>query len=64
MASDSGADIIVDNALLLGLKTVESLNDLHLATVISYLKHTNFKRGYLLNFHGRLMKDGIKRVSI
>ena len=58
------ADIIVAESLLLELKCVEDFTDVHLAQVITYLKLLGFKRGYLLNFNKRLLKDGIKRVSI
>ena len=58
------ADIIVENSLLLEVKAIEELTAMHLAQVITYLKLLNFKRGYLLNFNTRLLKDGIKRVSI
>ena len=58
------ADIIVENCLLLEVKAIEELTAIHLAQVITYLKLLNFKRGYLLNFNTRLLKDGIKRVSI
>jgi GxxExxY protein len=58
------ADIVVDNRLLLELKVTDSIADIHLAQTISYLKLLGFKRGYILNFGAKLMKDGIKRVSI
>jgi len=58
------ADIVVEGRLLLELKSVNKLTDLHLAQVISYLKLLGLKRGYLLNFNCKRMKDGIKRVSI
>lgn len=58
------ADIIVENALLLELKTVESFAPIHLAQVITYLRLLNIKRGYLLNFNTTRLKHGIKRVSI
>lgn len=58
------ADLIVEDCLLLELKCVETLHPIHLAQVITYLKLLRYKRGYLLNFHSQLMKDGIKRVSI
>ena len=57
------ADIIVDNCLPLEIKSVNELNDLHVAQVITYLKLLRFKRGFLLNFNRKLMKDGIKRIS-
>jgi len=58
------ADIIVDDCLLIEIKSVNELNDLHVAQVINYLKLLRFKRGFLLNFNRKLMKDGIKRISI
>src|SRR5262245_48478721 len=58
------ADIIVERCLLLELKAVDRVTDLHLAQTINYLKLLRFKRGYILNFNAKLMKEGIKRVSI
>ena len=58
------ADIIVERTLLLELKSVESLVDIHLSQVLTYLKLLTFKRGLLLNFGSKLLKNGIKRVSI
>ncbi len=58
------ADIVVEECLLLELKAVDSLNPVHQAQIITYLKLLGFKRGYILNFNCRLMKEGIKRVSI
>jgi GxxExxY protein len=58
------ADMIVEEGLLLELKTVDSFSPVHLAQVITYLRLLNIKRGLLLNFNTKLLKDGIKRVSI
>jgi len=58
------ADIVVANNLLLELKTVNDFSPIHLAQVMTYLKVLNIKRGFLLNFNTRLLKHGIKRVSI
>lgn len=58
------ADIIVEQCLLLELKSVTELNNLHLAQILSYLKLMGFRRGYLLNFNVPRMADGIRRVSI
>lgn len=58
------ADIVVEGCLLLELKTVDKLTDVHIAQIITYLKFIQFKRGYLLNFNEKLMKHGIKRISI
>ena len=58
------ADIIVEDCLLLELKSVEEFAPIHMAQVINYLKLLKFKRGYLLNFNKKFLKDGIRRVSI
>lgn len=58
------ADILVAGSLLLELKAVEKLNDAHLGQVITYLKMLHIKRALLINFNERLLKNGIRRVSI
>lgn len=58
------ADVIVEDCLLLELKSVNGLNDRHLAQMITYLNLLRFKRGFLINFNERLLKDGLRRVSI
>ena len=58
------ADLIVNKSLLLELKSVSALTDIHLAQVITYLRFLGFKRGLLLNFNVPLLKQGIKRVAI
>lgn len=58
------ADVVVENKLLLELKCVDDFSSVHLAQVLTYLKLLNIKRGYLLNFNTKLLKYGIKRVSI
>ena len=58
------ADIIVAHCLLLENKAIDHLLPIHTAQVITYLKLLRFKRGYLLNFNQKLMKEGIKRISI
>jgi len=58
------ADIVVENCLLIELKCVDVIGGMHVAQVINYLRLLNIKRGFILNFHAKLMKEGIKRVSI
>jgi len=58
------ADIIVDGRLLIELKAVDELNPSHLAQTMTYLRLLNLKRGLLLNFNKRLLKEGIKRVVL
>jgi GxxExxY protein len=56
------ADIIVDNKVILELKSVESLHDAHKKQLLTYLKLTNKKLGILLNFGESIMKSGITRI--
>lgn len=58
------ADMIVEEGLVLELKTVDELTGLHLAQLMTYLRLLTIKRGLLLNFNTKLLKYGIKRVSI
>lgn len=55
-------DLMVENKLIVELKSVEALNDVHLAQLLTYLKLSNCKLGLLINFNVALLKDGIKRV--
>ena|ERR1039457_6181594 len=56
------ADIVIDNKVILEIKSVESINKAHKKQVLTYLKLTGHKLGYLLNFGDELMKDGVYRV--
>jgi len=62
--SEGRLDFLVEGVLILELKTVETLGDIHKAQVISYLKITGLDIGLLLNFQVPMMKDGIKRVIL
>jgi GxxExxY protein len=55
-------DLMVENCLVIEVKSVEALNDVHIAQVLTYLKLSCCKLGLLLNFKVARMKDGIKRV--
>lgn len=54
-------DLLVENKIVLELKTVDTLNEIHEAQVLTYLKLGEFPIGYLLNFNVKIMKNGIKR---
>ncbi|MEI7613225.1 MAG: GxxExxY protein [Betaproteobacteria bacterium] len=58
------ADIIIDGRLLIELKAVDDFSPSHLAQTMTYLRLLNLKRGLLLNFNKRLLKEGIKRVAL
>ena len=55
-------DLLVGNKLILEIKAVETLNDLHLAQILTYLKLSGCKLGLLINFNTVLFKDGVRRV--
>jgi len=55
-------DLLVEKKVVIEAKAVESLNDIHLAQVLTYLKLSKCKLGLLMNFNVLLMKNGIKRV--
>jgi len=56
------ADIVVENKVILELKSVESILNVHDKQVLTYLKLTGLKLGYLLNFGQERMVDGISRI--
>lgn len=55
-------DLLVENELVIELKTVEYFTDVHFAQLLTYLRFGNYPLGLLLNFHVTLLKHGIKRV--
>lgn len=55
-------DLLVENKLVIELKSVEELNEVHFAQTLTYLKLGEFKLGLLINFNVDLLKHGIKRV--
>ncbi len=57
-------DILVENQVVVELKTVDNFADVHIAQVLTYLKLSGCKVGLLLNFYTKSLKDGIKRVIL
>jgi GxxExxY protein len=55
-------DLILDNKLIIEIKAVDALNDIHLAQILTYLKLSGCKLGLLINFNSVLFKDGVKRI--
>ena len=55
-------DLYIENRIVIEVKSVDALNDLHLAQVLTYLKLSNCKYGLLMNFNVIRLVDGIKRV--
>jgi len=57
------ADIIVDNKVIIEIKSVEAVNPVVFKTLLTYLRLTNKKLGLLANFNVVLMKNGITRIA-
>lgn len=55
-------DLLVEDKLVIELKSVEILLELHFAQTLTYLRLGKFKLGLLLNFNSVLLKEGIRRV--
>lgn len=64
MKFDEGfrADLVVEDMVLVELKSVESIAPVHLKQLKTYLVLSNIKLGLLINFGANYIKDGIKRV--
>ena len=56
------ADLLVRSKVLIEVKSVQSLETIHVAQLLSYLRLGGWKLGLLLNFNTTLMKSGIRRV--
>ena len=55
-------DLLVEESVIVEVKSVEQLLPVHEAQLISYLSATGLRLGYLLNFNSQLLKDGIRRI--
>ena len=55
-------DLLVEKKVVLELKSVEAINDVHLAQTLTYMKLGDYKLGLLMNFNVTLLKNGIKRI--
>ena len=56
-------DLLVEKKVIVELKSVEALNDVHIAQMITYLKLSGCKLGLLLNFNVLRLVDGLKRIA-
>jgi GxxExxY protein len=55
-------DILVESKVVIEIKSVEALNDVHLAQTLTYMKLGGYKLGLIINFNVSMLKDGIRRV--
>jgi GxxExxY protein len=56
-------DIIVNNKVLIEIKSVENLAPVHFSQTLTYLKLSEMKLGLLINFNTKLLKEGIHRIA-
>ncbi|MCU0455608.1 MAG: GxxExxY protein [Bacteroidales bacterium] len=56
-------DLLVEKKVVVEIKSVESLNDVHLAQTLTYIKLGNYRLGLLINFNVLILKDGIRRIA-
>jgi len=56
-------DLLIENKVVLEIKSVECLNNFHALQLKNYLRIGSFKLGMLLNFNSQLFKNGVKRIA-
>jgi GxxExxY protein len=64
LVSEHRPDLIICNEVVVEIKSVERFNPVFLAQMLTYLRITNMHVGLILNFNRRVMKDGVRRVSL
>ena len=57
-------DLLVNDLIILELKTVEKVSDVHMAQILTYMKLNDKHLGLIINFNVKLLKNGIKRVVL
>jgi GxxExxY protein len=57
------ADLVVERRIIVEVKSVEALNEIHVMQTVTHLKLANFRLGLLMNFNVIKLKDGIRRIS-
>jgi GxxExxY protein len=57
-------DILVENKIVLEIKSIEAFNDVHIAQILTYMKLGGFRLGLLINFNVSVLKDGIRRYVL
>ena len=62
VGSDLRLDIIVNDTIIVELKSVETILPIHKKQLLTYLRLTNLQLGLLINFNTNLLKDGITRI--
>jgi GxxExxY protein len=62
--SEHRLDLVVENSVVVEVKSVKRVEDIHIAQVLTYLRVTGHRVGLLLNFNNVVMKNGIRRVIL
>lgn len=57
-------DVLIENKLIVELKSVEEIKGIHEAQLLTYIKFSNIKKGLLINFNVKILKNGIKRFVL
>ena len=57
-------DLVVENEVIVEIKSVNAITAIHEAQLLSYLKLSDYKRGLLINFNVKMLKEGIRRMKI
>ncbi|MFN0030904.1 MAG: GxxExxY protein [Flavobacteriales bacterium] len=57
-------DLMIEEKVIVELKSVSGFDDLHIAQVLTYLKLTDCKLGLLINFNVELLKNGFRRIAL
>ena len=57
-------DLIVHGSIIVEIKAVSSIESVHVAQVLSYLKATGLRVGLLMNFSGPTLRDGLRRIVL
>ncbi len=57
-------DLLISGLVIAEIKAVEAIHPIHEAQLISYLKATNLRLGFILNFHVQRFRDGIRRIVL
>ncbi len=58
------ADLVVENKVIIEIKAIRAIEDIHIAQLLTYLKVSGCKVGLLINFNVKSLKEGIKRVIL
>ncbi len=62
LKKDIWADIIVNDLVIIEIKSIKEFDPVHYKQILTYLKLTDKKLGLLINFNKELLKDGVKRI--